>query len=108
MEGNVNTNFITPIQVPDTWQGIGAAQGIGKTEAKNDIAFKDIFSNMIQNVDETEKNLEQKEYLLATGQLDDVHTVTIAASQAQLAVDMLVQMRNKAVDAYNELMRIGL
>lgn len=99
-------NFITPIQVPASLESLNSAQWNGKTE--NEIKFKNIFDSMIQNVNETEKNLEQKEYLLATGQLDDVHTVTIAASQAQLAVDMLVQMRNKAIDAYNELMRISL
>ncbi|MFR1871809.1 MAG: flagellar hook-basal body complex protein FliE [Coprococcus sp.] len=32
----------------------------------------------------------------------------MAASQAQVAVDMLVQLRNKALDSYNELMRLSL
>ncbi|HCR83117.1 MAG TPA: flagellar hook-basal body complex protein FliE, partial [Lachnospiraceae bacterium] len=32
----------------------------------------------------------------------------IAASEAQLSVDMLVQLRNKAIESYNELMRISL
>ena len=52
--------------------------------------------------------LEDKQYLLATGQIDDAHTVPIAAAEAQLSVDLLVQLRNKAVEAYNELMRISL
>ena len=57
---------------------------------------------------DTQKNLEDKQYLLATGQIDDAHTVPIAAAEAQLSVDLLVQLRNKAVEAYNELMRISL
>lgn len=102
----MNTNFITPIQVPES---LGALTRANNTEQKqNDSLFKDIFQNMVSTAKEAEANLEQKEYLLATGQLDDAHSVTVAASQAQLAVDMLVQMRNKAVDAYNELMRISL
>lgn len=32
----------------------------------------------------------------------------VASSQAQLAVDMLVSLRNKAMESYNELMRISL
>ena len=70
--------------------------------------FKDVFSDAIQNVKDTQKNLEDKQYLLATGQIDDAHTVPIAAAEAQLSVDLLVQLRNKAVEAYNELMRISL
>lgn len=70
--------------------------------------FSDIFNNAVHDVKETEANLEQQQYLLATGQIDDAHTVPIAASEAQMAVDMLVQLRNKALESYNELMRINL
>lgn len=103
----MNTDFITPIQMPQSLESLSGASSTGKTE-NNGSLFKNIFENMVSTVDEAETNLEQQEYLLATGQIDDAHTVTVAASEAQLAVDMLVQMRNKAVDAYNELMRISL
>ena len=70
--------------------------------------FKGIFEEAVQNVKSTEQELTNQQYLLATGQIEDAHTVMIAASQAQVAVDMLVQLRNKALDSYNELMRISL
>ena len=53
-----------------------------------------------------EKN--RAEYLLATGQLDNPAELTIAGTKAQLSVDLLVQLRNKALDAYTELNRISL
>ena len=46
--------------------------------------------------------------MLATGQTDDAHTEPIAAAKAQLSVELLVQLRNKALEAYNEIMRINL
>ena len=101
------TEFITPIQ-PLKF-GVG-----GITTSKSSVIeegtalFKDVFSDAIQNVKDTQKNLEDKQYLLATGQIDDAHTVPIAAAEAQLSVDLRVQLRNKAVEAYNELMRISL
>ena len=100
------TEFITPIQ-PLTF-------GAGGITTKNSIVeegtalFKDIFSDAIQNVKDSQKNLEDKQYLLATGQIEDPHTVGIASSEAQLAVDMLVSLRTKALEAYNEIMRISL
>lgn len=102
----ITADFITPIQVP---QSLGSLNSAEKTEeGGSKQLFKDIFGNMIGNVQEAEENLSQQQYMLATGQIDDPHTVGVAASEAQLAIDMLVQLRNKAVEAYNELMRITL
>lgn len=41
-----------------------------------------------------------------TGDLDDVHDYTIAASQASVALELTVAMRNKAVEAFTEIMRM--
>lgn len=70
--------------------------------------FKSVFQNAVNNVTTTDRDLADKQYLLATGQIDDAHSVMIAASEAQVAVDMLVSLRNKAMESYNELMRISL
>ena len=45
---------------------------------------------------------------LATGQIDNPADVNIAASKASTAAMLLMEMRNKAVEAYNELMRISV
>ena len=101
------TEFITPIQ-PLKF-GVGGITASKSSVIEEGTAlFKDVFSDAIQNVKDTQKNLEDKQDLLATGQIDDAHTVPIAAAEAQLSVDLLVQLRNKAVEAYNELMRISL
>ena len=101
------TEFITPIQ-PLKF-GVGGITASKSSVIEEGTAlFKDVFSDAIQNVKDTQKNLEDKQYLLATGQIDDAHTVPIAAAEAQLSVDLLVQLRNKAVEAYNEWMRISL
>lgn len=39
---------------------------------------------------------------------DNPAVATVAATQAELSLSLLVQMRNKALDAYSELMRISL
>lgn len=70
--------------------------------------FSQIFQSMIDNVKETDAVRNEKYYALVTGQLDNPAEATIAASQAQTATDLLVQMRNRALDAYSELMRISL
>lgn len=71
-------------------------------------SFADIFRSAIENVKQTDDEKNKAQYLLATGQLDNPAELTIAATKAATAVELLVQMRNKALDAYNELMRISL
>ena len=102
----MSTPFITPIQTVGSLSELTKASKTSGADGSE--MFKNIFGDMVDSVKESEADLAQKQYLLSTGQIDDAHTVPIAAAQAQLSVDMLVQLRNKALDAYNELMRISL
>lgn len=70
--------------------------------------FAEIYQSAIDNVKTTDAEKNRLEYLLATGQLDNPAELTIASTQAGTAVDLLIQLRNKALDAYSELMRINL
>jgi flagellar hook-basal body complex protein FliE len=41
-----------------------------------------------------------------TGNLDDIHNATLAATRAQVTLELMATMRNKGVDAFNEIMRM--
>ena len=100
--------FITPIQL----MHIGDSQAPAvaeKTVGQDGVSmFKSIFQSAIEDVITTDQDLSQAEYLLTTGQIDDPATVTTAAAEAQLAVDLLVQLRNRAQEAYTQLMNINI
>lgn len=102
----MSTEFITPIQMMtlNPIMPTGTEQ-VNRVENSN---FGNIFKNLYQDAKVAENDLTQKQYLLATGQIDDAHQVPIAAAKAELATSILVQVRNKAVESYNELMRINL
>ena len=70
--------------------------------------FGAIFRSAIDNVKETDADFKEAQYLLATGQLDNPAMAMIAASKSQSAVSLLIQLRNKAQDAYSELTRISM
>lgn len=84
-----------------------SAQAAGGDKAKSTL-FGDIFRSMVDDVKETDAAKNEAYYALSTGQLDNPAVASIAATQAELSVSLLVQMRNKALDAYSELMRISL
>lgn len=70
--------------------------------------FTDIFQSAVDAVRTTDQEKTQMEYLMATGQLDNPALLTIASTKAQLSVELMVQLRNKSMEAYNELMRINM
>lgn len=70
--------------------------------------FTDIFKSAVANVQETDSEVVELQTLMASGELDDPAKLTIADYKATVAVDLLVQLRNRALDAYSEIMRISL
>ncbi len=99
-----------PINNISTLQNMFSLDGAnGETqENKESNLFADIFASAIDNVIETDAKQNDLQYRLATGQLDNPAELTIATTEAAVSVEMLVQLRNRAVDAYTEIMRIGI
>lgn len=102
---------ITPIQKIDSLEQIAGAQKsvLGSQKTENDgLSFKSIFTDAINDVKETNEVLQNEAYKLATGQTDNLHDITIASTKASLSVELFVQLRNKALDSYKELMNMGI
>lgn len=70
--------------------------------------FAAIFQKAIQDVRDTNAEQVYMEYQLSTGQLDNPAVLNTAIYKADTAAQLLLQMRNKVLDAYSELMRISL
>ena len=79
-----------------------------KDASQKESVFGAVFRSAIDNVKETDAEYKESQYLLATGQLDNPAALMTAISKNQIAVDLLIQLRNKALDAYSELTRISL
>ncbi len=71
-------------------------------------SFGSIFKSAFDNVIAADQEKTKMEYQLAVGELDNPALLTISSAKYQVAVDLLVQLRNKALDAYSELTRISL
>ena len=104
MEG---TSFITPMQLWNIGTDLNESNNIAAANAEASL-FKSVFKNAIDQVKETQADVEHKQYLLATGQLDDAHTLPIAEAKAGLALDVLITLRNKTLESYGELIKINV
>lgn len=86
--------------------GIGAAGGLPRA-ADVDGAGTDAFAEALAALDDLSAAHAQVDTLAvqaATGDLRAVHDYTIAATEAQLLTQLTVEVRNKAVEAFNSIM----
>jgi flagellar hook-basal body complex protein FliE len=69
-------------------------------------SFGGILSDKVGALNDLQNQAADQSQALATGQATDVASVVTTVEQAALAMQLAVQVRNKAVDAYQELMRM--
>jgi flagellar hook-basal body complex protein FliE len=86
----------TPITTPPAASGASSADGGG---------FSDALTKMIQNVEESGQTANDAVSRMLDG-TGDVHEAMIALQQEDMALHMAVQVRNKLVSAYQEIMRM--
>jgi flagellar hook-basal body complex protein FliE len=87
------------LQVPEIRapRNQGSEQGTG---------FGEILKDAISTVNELQKQSDQEMQKLMTGESQDLHTTVIAMQKADLSFQMMMQVRNKIVQAYQEIMRM--
>lgn len=70
--------------------------------------FKDVFTGLLKNVDNTVKAPDQVMEDVILGNGADIHDVMIAMSKAELSVNLATQMTSKVIQAYEKVMSIQL
>ena len=102
----ISTFSSLPLQgiqpLPGTGAGVAAGAGAAKPDFGGMVASG---LEKLQSAQSTSDNLAVK---ATTGDLTDVHDYMIAANEASLATQMTVAVRNKAVEAFTEIMRMQM
>ena len=70
--------------------------------------FASFLNNALQQVDALQKNADAASIGLATGQTQDLSTAMIALEKANLSLSLTVEVRNKVLDAYDQIMRMQM
>jgi len=85
-------------------QMVTGADSVNKTAA----GFGDLLSSMVNQVNETQMRGDRAIENLQNGTAQHLHEVMIAVEQADISLRMAVQLRNKALTAYEEIMRMQI
>jgi flagellar hook-basal body complex protein FliE len=77
-----------------------------RPEKKTTASFGDILKDSIQKVGELEKDATTQTEKLTKMENQDVHNTMIAIEKADLSYHLMMQVRNKIISAYEEIMRM--
>lgn len=95
---------IPPIAIPGGGAAATPPIGAATTAGGGDL-FSSV-SNALEGVSDAHAKVDQLSVEAATGDLTAVHELTIATAEAQLLTQLTVEIRNRAVESFNEIMRM--
>ena len=99
-----------PIQFPSIGSGVGPIQSSpGAQPAPQPVAGKDFKSIMLESLNEVNRlqtEADEGVQRLVTGEADNVAEVFAAINKAGIAFDLLMEVRNKLIDAYQEIQQM--
>ena len=72
----------------------------------SEAAFGAALAGSIDSLQQAQSTSNDLAIKAVTGDLDDVHDYTVASSQAKVALELTAAVRNKAVEAFTEIMRM--
>ena len=93
-----NTPLIKPAEVP----GTAAPAEPGKA------SFGEVLKDSLKQVNSLQQEADASIQSLATGGAASLHDTMLAIQKAELSFKLMMQVRNKIVDAYQEVLRMGV
>lgn len=70
------------------------------------LPFADLIKGLVQQTDHQQISAQQGVEKLVTGETDSIHDVVLTASRADLAFRLMMEIRNRLIASYQEVMRM--
>ncbi|WP_022883839.1 flagellar hook-basal body complex protein FliE [Glaciibacter superstes] len=94
---------INPVQATTATGYLPSPQNIEPTDGSG---FASILTGAVDNVQQLKSTSNELAIKAVTGDLQDIHTATIASTQAQVTLEVVAAIRNKGIEAFNDIMRM--
>ncbi|QBR92369.1 flagellar hook-basal body complex protein FliE [Nocardioides euryhalodurans] len=91
--------YVAPTVAPPATSGVQGAAGGGRE-------FGDMVIDGIERLEGVQDHADRLAVQAATGDLSDIHDYTLAATEADVTTKLTVAVRNKALEAFTEIMRM--
>ncbi|MDR3231613.1 MAG: flagellar hook-basal body complex protein FliE [Synergistaceae bacterium] len=77
------------------------------SHGRGEVTFEELLSSSVKEVNSLQLEADVMLQKLATGDVEDISEVVMASSRAEVALRMFMELRNKFVDAYQQLSRMS-
>ncbi len=101
----VPLTFSESVQSTPTIEPLSGSSEVG---ASGGISFENLLSDAISQANRLDFEASKKTDALAAGKIDDIHGTMIAVKEADISVKLVGTVRNKVLDAFQELWRISV
>ena len=86
--------------------GTGYVAPATKVAQTDGAGFGDALGSAVDNLQQLQSTSKDLAIKAVTGDLQDIHTAMIASTRASVTLELVAAVRNKGVDAFNEIMRM--
>jgi flagellar hook-basal body complex protein FliE len=85
----------------------GISQNVNNINSKNkaDGSFEDLLKKEIDSTNNIMQKADKVEADIATGKVEDLARASITIQKAEMQMKMVLEVRNKAINAYKELLK---
>jgi flagellar hook-basal body complex protein FliE len=100
--------FISPLSGIDSLTGLGgaAAPTAATTAPASGPSFSSVLGGAVDNLSGLQNTADALAVKAVTGDLTDIHQATLAATRAQVTMELVSAVRNKGVEAFNSIMNM--
>ena len=107
---------LTPINLPlglinqvnPSQNNLSIQNGLTGDKQQVQSDFGKFLNDALDKLNNVQKDADKATFQLATGEAQDIHNVMIALEKANLSFSLAVEVRNKAINAYQEVMRMQI
>ena len=85
---------------------ISKSNKFNQTQKSDGKSFAEMLKDSVEKVEQLQTKADKMTMDLATGKSRNIHETMIAVSKAEIAFQLMTQVRAKAIGAYNEIMRM--
>lgn len=86
--------------------GTGYISNTGGVPATDGSSFATSLTGAVDNVQQLQNTSNELAIKAVTGDLEDIHNATLASTRAAVTLELVAAVRNKGIDAFNEIMRM--
>jgi flagellar hook-basal body complex protein FliE len=102
------TSSATPASSLDQAGSVSGADGVSGASASSGTDFANLLSQGMDNLQSLHSHADSLAVQAATGNLNAIHDYTIAATEASVATQLTTAVRNKALESFQEIMRMSV